>query len=130
MRRSPEAIERWNAVVREVEKIAEEFPLPNGKKILLDNIFPLQREAVEDLVPGGPCPFLGQEAWVSAEGRFDPCCAPNDLRRTLGYFGNLNQTDLMDIWNGKQYQMLVATYRNRSLCIKCNMRKPLEEESK
>ncbi len=32
----------------------------------------------------------------------------------------------MEIWNGEAYQRLVATYRNRTLCLGCNMRKPVE----
>ena len=104
-----------------------ERTLPNGQHILLENIFPLDEDAVDDLAPGGPCPFLGQEAWVSAMGRFDPCCAPDAQRRTLGEFGNLHQQGLMEIWNGDAYRELIATYRNRQLCLGCNMRKPAGE---
>ena len=64
-------------------------------------------------------------AWVSATGRFDPCCAPDAQRRTLGDFGNLNETSLREIWNSPAYQDLLATYRTRALCIGCNMRKPV-----
>jgi MoaA/NifB/PqqE/SkfB family radical SAM enzyme len=98
--------------------------LPNGKHVLLENIFMLDATATEDLAPGGPCPFLGQEAWVSAQGRFDPCCAPDAQRRTLGEFGNLNEKSFTDIWNGNEYRALTSTYRNRHLCLGCNMRKP------
>ena len=101
-----------------------EHPLAGGRRIQLDNILPLGAEAANDIAPGGPCPFLGREAWVSAEGRFDPCCAPDAQRRTLGDFGNLHERGLMDIWNGEAYRSLVATYRNRDLCIGCNMRRP------
>ena len=80
--------------------------------------------AARDLAPGGPCPFLGREAWVSAEGRFDPCCAPDAERRTLGEFGNLDERNLMDIWRGDAYRTLAATYHNRALCLGCNMRRP------
>lgn len=124
MRRSPEAIRRWNNAVIAAQKAAVERPLPNGKHILLENIFRLNEDAKDDLAPGGPCPFLGQEAWVSAEGRFDPCCAPDVQRRTLGDFGDLHEEGIMDVWNGERYQTLVATYRNRALCIGCNMRRP------
>lgn len=127
MRRSPGAIRRWNAAVLEAQSVAAERKLPNGQQVLLDNIFVLDDEAVADLAPGGPCPFLGQEAWVSATGRFDPCCAPDAQRRTLGEFGNLNEHGFNDIWNGTAYRDLTATYRNRSLCLGCNMRKPAEE---
>ncbi len=124
MRRSSAAIERWNQAVLMAREAAAEHPLPNGRHILLENIFLLDAEATEDLAPGGPCPFLGQEAWVSAVGRFDPCCAPDAQRRTLGEFGNLLEMGFLDIWNGEAYRELTATYRNRQLCLGCNMRKP------
>jgi hypothetical protein len=85
--------------------------------------------ATEDLAPGGPCPFLGQEAWVSAQGRFDPCCAPDARRRTLGEFGNLDEKSFMGIWNGDKYRELTATYQNRQLCPSRNMRRPTGGES-
>lgn len=124
MRRSPESIARWNKAVLAAREAAAERCLPNGKHILLENIFLLDASATEDLAPGGPCPFLGQEAWVSAQGRFDPCCAPDAQRRTLGEFGNLNEQGLLDIWDGDEYRELTATYRNRRLCLGCNMRRP------
>jgi MoaA/NifB/PqqE/SkfB family radical SAM enzyme len=126
MRRDPAAIARWNDAVARARAVAETHLLANGQRIALDNIFPLDPVAGDDIAPGGPCPFLGQEAWVSAEGRFDPCCAPDAQRRTLGEFGNLHRHGLMDIWRGEAYDNLVKTYRNRGLCLGCNMRKPVE----
>ena len=126
MRRSPESIRRWNEAVVAARAAAQERPLPNGRFILLENIFLLDETATGDLAPGGPCPFLGQEAWVSAQGRFDPCCAPDAQRRSLGEFGDLHSQGIMDVWNGDLYRQLVMTYRNRSLCLGCNMRKPAE----
>ncbi len=126
MRRSPESIGRWNRAVRAAEEVAEKHRLPNGEKVLLDNIFVLDPEATQDLAPGGPCPFLGQEAWVSAEGRFNPCCAPDAQRRTLGEFGDLKEVSIREVWNGDAYQRLMASYSSRSLCLSCNMRKPVE----
>ena len=114
MRRSPEAIARWNQAVAA------------GTRIQLDNIFPLDPETRDDIAPGGACPFLGQEAWVSATGRFDPCCAPDAQRRTLGEFGDLHDKSLMQIWRGESYDRLRTSYRNHSLCLGCNMRKPVE----
>jgi len=124
MRRSPEAVARWNQAVLDAQKVAADRPLPNGKYVLLENIFLLDTAASGDIAPGGPCPFLGQEAWVSATGRFDPCCAPDAQRRTLGEFGDLNNQGVMEVWQGEAYRQLVSTYRNRSLCLSCNMRKP------
>ena len=129
MRRSAEAIRRWNAAVLLAQEAAAERTLPNGDHILLENIFVLDDEATGDIAPGGPCPFLGQEAWVSAEGRFNPCCAPDAQRLSLGEFGNLNDADFMGIWDGAPYQSLTSTYRNRALCLGCNMRKPAVEVS-
>ena len=129
MRRSPEAIRTWNAAVVAARAAAAERTLPNGEHILLENIFPLDEEATGDLAPGGPCPFLGQEAWVSAQGRFDPCCAPDAQRRSLGDLGDLHQQRLMDIWRGEAYGALVSTYRNRTLCLGCNMRRPAVDDS-
>jgi len=120
MRRNPEAILRWNHAVAAARAVAA------SANIMLDNIFPLDPDAREDIAPGGPCPFLGQEAWVSATGRFDPCCAPDAQRRTLGEFGDLHDTNLMDVWHGDAYKRLRTTYRNHALCVGCNMRKPAE----
>ena len=123
MRRSPASIRRWNEAVIAAREAAAERKLPNGRHVLLENIFLLDADAAEDIAPGGPCPFLGQEAWVSAVGRFDPCCAPDAQRRTLGEFGDLHKQDFMKLWNGEAYRELTSTYRNRQLCIGCNMRK-------
>ncbi|WP_426755844.1 glycosyltransferase [Myxococcus sp. Y35] len=126
LRRSPESIARWNAAVLMAREAAAEKTLPNGKYILLENIFLLDSTATEDLAPGGPCPFLGQEAWVSAVGRFDPCCAPDAQRRALGEFGSIQEQGFMQIWNGDAYRELTSTYRNRRLCLSCNMRRPTD----
>jgi MoaA/NifB/PqqE/SkfB family radical SAM enzyme len=124
MRRNPDAIARWNRAVLAAREAASERSLPNGRQVLLENIYLLDPTATDDLAPGGACPFLGQEAWVSAEGRFDPCCAPDAERRTLGEIGDLNQQGFMEVWEGDRYRELIATYRNRRLCLGCNMRKP------
>lgn len=124
MRRDSEAIRRWNRTVRDARRVAAGHLLPNGTPIVLENFFMLRETASTDLAPGGPCPFLGNEAWVSSTGRFDPCCAPDAQRRTLGAFGNLHDLGLMKIWNGEVYRGLVADYSTRELCLDCNMRKP------
>ena len=129
MRRDEGAIERWNQAVRAAREAAVERPLPNGRHIVLENIFELDAGATHDLAPGGACPFLGQEAWVSALGRFDPCCAPDAQRRSLGDFGSLHDNGIMEIWDSEKYRGLVASYRTRELCQGCNMRKPVEDAS-
>ena len=127
MRRSEASVARWNEAVAAAEASAERHRLPNGAKVFLENIFPLSEDATRDLAPGGACPFLGQEAWVSAEGRFNPCCAPDSERRSLGAFGDLNQVGIRKVWEGDAYRRLVASYPSRTLCLSCNMRKPVAE---
>ncbi len=127
MRRSPEAIRRWNEAVLEARGAAQTHKLADGSTVLLENIYLLEEGATQDIAPGGKCPFLGQEAWVSAKGRFNPCCAPDEKRRSLGEFGNLHEQSITDIWNGEEYERLVRSYRTRELCLGCNMRKPAEE---
>ena len=89
MRRDEAAINRWNTEVKKVYELRDNMLLPNGQKIILENFTVLSKEGVEDLAPGGPCPFLGKEAWVNPEGKFSPCCAPDDLRKKLGNKLNL-----------------------------------------
>jgi len=123
MRRNEEAINKWNAIVAECQQIAKENLLPNGKQIVLENIFALNLQATTEIHPAATCPFLGKEAWVNAEGRFDPCCAPDQERKKLGTFGNVKDEDLLKLWNAEEYKDLVKNYHNRELCKKCNMRK-------
>lgn len=123
MRRNTDAIQRWNAAVLEAFDVAEKHPLASGEKILLENIFPLSEEATKEILPEGVCPFLGKEAWVSAEGRFGPCCAPNEQRKTLGDFGNLYDRTIADIFTSPEYRNLQENYLQYPVCKGCNMRK-------
>ena len=126
MRRSPDAIARWNDIVDSAYDMAERHRLPNGDQVLLENIFRLDESDEGDIAPEGVCPFLGQEAWVASDGRFNPCCAPDALRRTLGYFGNVNDISLYNIWDSAKYRNLEADYMENVLCQGCNMRRPAE----
>lgn len=125
MRRNKESIKKWNQEVRKVFEITKIKKLPNGKSITLENISLLDENAVSDLAPGGPCPFLGKEAWVNTEGQFSPCCAPDNLRKGLGNFGNLKEKTLEQIWTSSEYNDLRESYLSKDLCKRCNMRKPL-----
>lgn len=126
MRHNAEAIARWNIAARKALEVAATQLLPNGKHILLENIYPLEENATVNLLPEGVCPFLGKEAWVNTEGRFNPCCAPDQERLSLGEFGNLNENTMEEIWQDSAYQDLRQNYLKHSLCIGCNMRKPAE----
>ncbi|WP_264377386.1 SPASM domain-containing protein, partial [Wolbachia endosymbiont (group B) of Philonthus cognatus] len=125
MRRDELAISRWNTEVRRLYELRDNILLPNGKKIKLENFTILSQEGIKDLAPGGQCPFLGKEAWINNEGKFSPCCAPDELRKTLGNFGNVNEVKLEEIWQSSEYLSLQKNYLNYKLCKTCNMRKPL-----
>ena len=127
MRRNSEVIQKWNHIARLAQKAAEKYRLPNGEKVLLENIYELDACATEELCPEGVCPFLGQEAWVSAEGRFNPCCAPDEDRRKLGDFGVLQTQSIEDIWTSKAYQNLQKNYLQHEVCKRCNMRKKIHD---
>ncbi len=127
MRRSPESIVRWNEAVLKAQSVANTQYLPNGQRIKLENIYGLDEKAVQDLAPGGECPFLGKEAWVATDGRFSPCCAPDKERRKLGEFGSLADHSLDEIWNSPLYQDLCQNYMKHPVCQGCNMRKPLTQ---
>jgi len=128
MRKDPETIRRWNNTVGKMEQIAEEYRLPGGEKILLDNIYKLSPgEGTTEISHDAICPFLGREVWVAWNGRFNPCCAPDAKRKTLGYFGNLQEESLEEIWDSTEYTNLVENYLDNDLCKSCNMRRPRED---
>lgn len=123
LRGSPEAIARWNEDVLSARAVAAGRCLSNGNDILLKNVFLFDASAIEDLAPGGPCPFLGQEACLSVQGSFDPCSTPDAAGRTLGDFGDPNEQGFMEMWGGDEGRELTAIYRRR-LRLGCNMRRP------
>ncbi len=123
LRRNRDAIARWNAVARECRRLVARHRLPNGKPLQLENMYEIDPEHSGELHPMATCPFLGQEAWVNHQGRFDPCCAPDMLRRTLGDFGQVAEHGLLPIWRNRQYTDLAENYMRHGVCRKCNMRK-------
>lgn len=129
MRRDKDAIARWNKSVQEAYAIRDKYTLKSGKRIKLENIYPLTSDAHENLLAEGVCPFLGKEAWIATDGRFSPCCAPDILRRQLGEFGSIANSSLTDIWNNPEYQNLQKNYLEHKLCQQCNMRKSPDEVS-
>ncbi len=123
LRRDEGSITRWNTLITRLPEYLKEFRRPDGSAILLENFFPLSLDSTQ-IGLDFTCPFLNQEAWVAPDGTFNPCCAPDILRRQLGSFGNLNDTPLLDIWSGEQYRNLCRDYLRHPLCQTCNMRRP------
>ncbi len=121
---SPEIIARWNAIVQAALEAAAAHPNANGAPLVLENISPLSQQNGHEVPHDHECPFLGKELWVSATGAISPCCAPDDLRRSLGDFGNVNDRSLSEVVADEAYQSLMRDYRDRPLCRTCNMRRP------
>jgi radical SAM protein with 4Fe4S-binding SPASM domain len=67
---------------------------------------------------------LNKELWISATGKISPCCAPDDLRNTLGDFGNIADMTIEEVLQSDTYRNLVKNYKKIDLCKTCNMRKP------
>jgi glycosyltransferase involved in cell wall biosynthesis/MoaA/NifB/PqqE/SkfB family radical SAM enzyme len=121
---SPEGVKEWNELVVKAHETADQFRSPDGKKVLLENIVPLELTAGGIVPDEYDCPFLGKEIWISAEGEISPCCAPDQLRRTLGDFGNIRDRSLHSVMSGELYQDLLLNFRNKEVCKHCKMRKP------
>ena len=121
-------IKHWNNTVRIMNLIVQNVRLKNGNKIKLDNIYSIPNNNNSKIVQYNYiCPFLGREAWIAWDGTFNVCCAPDDLRKTFGYFGNIKNTSFMEIWNSENYGQLVENWGKNDVCKICNMRRPLEK---
>lgn len=117
-------IASWNKYVKQAYSAQEKFRKPNGEKVLLENIIPLGKEEQIELPEEYECPFLDKELWVSATGKISPCCAPDELRQSLGDFGNIKDVSLAQVLQSSAYKQLVQNYKSKPLCKTCNMRKP------
>lgn len=118
------SIARWNEIVNQARAVTKNAHLKNGKEVLLENIEPLEEDLLETVPEHFECPFLGKELWISATGKISPCCAPDNLRRALGDFGNIKEICLEEAVSSNEYLQLVKDYKTRPLCKTCNMRKP------
>jgi radical SAM protein with 4Fe4S-binding SPASM domain len=124
MKATAESILQWNEYVKQANEAQEKFRKPNGEKVILENIIPLQKNENKEIPDSYECPFLEKELWVSATGNISPCCAPDEMRKTLGHFGNIENTSIEEVLLSNSYQSLVKNYKKIDLCKTCNMRKP------
>jgi radical SAM protein with 4Fe4S-binding SPASM domain len=124
MKATPESILQWNEYVKQANEAQEKFRKPNGEKVILENIIPLQKNENKKIPENYECPFLEKELWVSATGKISPCCAPDEQRNTLGDFGNIENTSIEEVLQSDKYQNLAKNYKKIDLCKTCNMRKP------
>ncbi len=117
--------EKWNEIVEELFAITKNYRLEDSRKIKLDNVYPVPLDPSTN-IPSDKwfCPFLGREAWIAWDGTFNVCCSPDEQRRTLGYYGNVNETDIMDLWKSPEYETLIKGWGEYEVCKNCNMRRP------
>lgn len=127
LRRSAESISRWNSIVDRCLQVARDCRRVDGNSVLLENFSHIPENILKTMPQDWICPFLGKEAWVNYSGRFDPCCAPDAERKTLGYFGNVLENGGMPaIWESTAYNELKKRYLENEVCKRCNMRRPPE----
>jgi MoaA/NifB/PqqE/SkfB family radical SAM enzyme len=124
LKTNTEDILMWNECVKKAYEVQDKYRKPNGEKVILENIYPLNHNEYIEVPEDYECPFLGKELWISATGNISPCCAPDEQRKELGYFGNIQNTNIIDVLKSDIYQNLIKNYKQISLCKKCNMRKP------
>lgn len=126
MKYSNESVKRWNIYVNQAIQVQKEFKKPNGEQIILENIIPINEEAINEIPVEYECPFLEKELWISPTGKISPCCAPDNLRKSLGNFGNIETTTIQEVLKSPAYMNLVRNYKSNALCKTCNMRKPIQ----
>lgn len=124
MKSTKESVDEWNRYVQQAYEAQEQFRKPNGEMVLLENIIPLSENENEEVPAEYECPFLGKELWISATGKISPCCAPDELRKSLGEFGNIETTTIDAVLESESYRHLAKNYKSNPLCRSCNMRKP------
>jgi glycosyltransferase involved in cell wall biosynthesis/MoaA/NifB/PqqE/SkfB family radical SAM enzyme len=125
MKATKKSVAQWNEYVRQAYEAQEKYRKPNGDKVLLENIVPLTDSEQTEVPENYECPFWERELWISATGKISPCCAPDNLRQSLGDFGNIETTTIQEVLASPIYRGLVANYKSVELCKTCNMRKPL-----
>jgi MoaA/NifB/PqqE/SkfB family radical SAM enzyme len=110
------SINQWNDFVDKIKKYRTKIKLQNFDKLKLnnDNTIPYEYN----------CPFLGQELWIDYNGDFNICCAPSNKRISLGEWGNIQERNILDIFNSDKYLNLVKNYKEKEICKKCSLRIP------
>ena len=126
MKYSAESVAKWNLYVEQAYNAQDKFRKKNGEKVLLENVIILNENNNNEVPETYECPFLEKELWISATGNISPCCAPDNLRKSLGDFGNIHTTSIREVLTSNNYQSLVRDYKQISLCKTCNMRKPIK----
>jgi MoaA/NifB/PqqE/SkfB family radical SAM enzyme len=122
LRRSADAIRRWNSAVLLAHEAAQAHPLPSGERVVLENVVPLAEDPAAP-APVGPCRFVGREAWLHPDGRFAPCPHPAAERGDLGAFGSAAETGFEELWSGEPLRAFVARWEEHPVCRGCPFRR-------
>ncbi len=125
MKANAQSIAQWNEYVNQAYETQDKYRKKDGTKVFLENITPLSFNGKKEMPESYKCPFLEQELWISATGKISPCCAPDEMRQTLGDFGNIKNKSIQDVLQSDIYQNLAKNYKEIELCKVCNMRIPL-----
>ena len=110
-----EYIYKWNTKI-------EYFKKEYSNKIKLENFDPiLVNQGV--YITNGNCPFLGKELWIDKNGKFNICCCPDEKRKTFGEFGNINDTEINELFKEEKYINFYKTYKENEICKNCVLRR-------
>jgi MoaA/NifB/PqqE/SkfB family radical SAM enzyme len=93
-----------------------------GERVRLENVAPLAEDPAAP-APTGPCPFVGREAWIHADGRFAPCPHPAAARGELGDFGSAAERPLLALWTAPRFRAFVERYEEHPVCAGCPFRR-------
>ncbi|MBU2540523.1 MAG: radical SAM protein [Candidatus Omnitrophica bacterium] len=77
---------------------------------------PVSQDKVDTPMPNSPCKFLWREAVIELNGDVYPCCAPE---KTGLLMGNVSKQSFREIWSGKRYQILRASFEDGYLYPPC-----------
>ena len=118
VKRTPEARALFNEMIGKTHAAGQSIAAQRDIAIELSNFVPLTAT-----LRRGLCPYVGNEAWIDAEGGFAPCCLPESLRRRLGTFGNVTESGLLPLWRGPAYREFCASYQSHAICSECEKRR-------
>lgn len=121
--KNTESISDWNGIISEARIAVKKYPKKNGQLVRLENFDTVSDDSFCTVPYHYHCPFLGKELWISATGKISPCCAPDQLRNTLGDFGNISDVTIKQAIDSERYRELVENYKTKNLCKTCKMRK-------
>jgi len=121
LRRSPDAVRRWNETVRAAHDTATTTPRPGGDEVALRGLVELPEKGG---APLWDCPFAGREAWVEVDGAYLPCPAPAARDGRLGHLGSIREGTIEAAWSAPAWRAIGDGWRVLAPCRDCAFRSP------